>query len=299
VSAYALGIDLGGSSVKAVSITPGGEILARQNVEFALEEAMDWASKIRDLVNALQRAQGAAADWIGLSAPGLASRDARSIAFMPGRLQELEGLNWTEYLQCAHPIPVLNDAHAALKGEAWRGAAVGCQNVFMLTLGTGVGGAAIVDGRLLRGHLGRAGHLGHICLDPHGRPDITGLPGSLEDLVGNCSIQELSQGAFKTTHELIAAHLSGNAEATRTWMASVVALACGIASLINVLDPEMVVLGGGIARAGGALFDPLQDELQRIEWRPGGGKVRVVAAKLGEFAGAIGAARESQVSAPS
>ena len=251
---------------------------------------MEWAEKIPALVQHLQRESGAPADGIGLSAPGLAAADGRSIVCMPERLQGLEGLDWTKFLGAAKTVPVLNDAHAALLGEAWVGAARGFQNVIMLTLGTGVGGAAMVDGRLLRGQIGRAGHLGHSSLDPDGPPDCAGTPGSLEVAIGNCTVQQRSHGRFQATHDLIAAHLKGDAEATAVWLKSVKALAAAVCSFINILDPEAVIIGGGIARAANALFEPLQQFLEPIEWRPVGQRARILAAQLGEFAGAFGAA---------
>jgi glucokinase len=212
---------------------------------------------------------------------------------MPGRLQGLEGLNWSEFIQASSPVPVLNDAHAALLGEAWLGAARGSENVILLTLGTGVGGAALVDGRLLRGHLGRAGHLGHTCLDLDGPPDVCACPGSLEMMIGNCTVAERSGGRFRTTHELVAAHLAGDTEASRVWLRSVRALACAIASFGNILDPEVVIVGGGIARSAEALFAPLRQMVPEFEWKSTGYQVRILPAALGEFAGAFGAARNA------
>src|SRR5208282_3807408 len=127
--------------------------------------------------------------WIGLAAPGLAAPDQRLIRCMPGRLPGLERLVWRKVLKAAGPVPVLNDAQAALLGEVWRGAARGARNACLLTLGTGVGGAALVDGRLLRGHIGRAGHLGHASLDPAGPPDVARTPGSLENAIGECTLK--------------------------------------------------------------------------------------------------------------
>ena len=288
-----IGIDLGGSSVKAVVVRNDGEILTRQAVPFEDDARMDWAAKISALVDELKKPNPQAV--VGISAPGLAARDARSIAVMPGRLQGLAGLNWTEHLKSATPVPVLNDAQAALLGEVWLGAGKSFTNVIMLTLGTGVGGAAMVDGRLLQGHIGRAGHLGHISLDPEGMPDVTGTPGSLEVAIGNYTIQERSGGRFKTTHELVAAHEKGDTEATAVWLTSVRALAAAVASFINILDPETVIIGGGIARCGDSLFGPLGKYLDVMEWRPAGHRAKIVPAQLGEFAGAIGAARNALV----
>jgi len=287
---YSLGIDLGGSSIKAVAVTPAGESLARHNIDFDPDTRLDWAQKIRALVRQLEAERGAPADCLGLSAPGLTAVDGRSIACMPERLQGLEGLDWTTFLGRSKAVPVLNDAHAALLGEVWVGAARGFQNVILLTLGTGVGGAAMVDGRLLHGHIGRAGHLGHASLDPDGPPDCAGTPGSLEVAIGNCTLQTRSGGRFQTTQDLIAVYLKGDAEATAIWLKSVKALAAAVCSFINILDPEAVIIGGGIARAGVALFGPLQRFLERMEWRPGGQRAKILPAQLGEFAGAFGAA---------
>jgi glucokinase len=293
MKSYAIGIDLGGTNIKALAVTARGEILFKVHVAFDAGERMDWAERIRDIVQQAQRESGCPATWIGLSAPGLAARDGRSIAYMPGRLHGLEGFDWTEFLHSPEPVRVLNDAHAALVGEAWIGAARGFQNVIMLTLGTGVGGAALVEGKLLRGAIGRAGHLGHTCLDPNGPPDVCGAPGSLEFAMGNYSLKDRSGGRFQTTQELIRAHAAGDARASAIWLKSVQILACAICSFTNILDPEAVIIGGGIARAGKALFDPLQEYLDPIEWRPGGERVKILPAVLGEFAGAYGAAHNA------
>jgi len=292
-SAYFLGIDLGGSSVKAVTVTPGGKLLARHNKAFDPERRMHFAQTIRELANRMEVDQGQSPQGIGLSAPGRADKSGHLIAFMPGRLHGLVGLVWSEYLETPFPIPVLNDAHAALLGEVWQGAARGCDNVIMITLGTGVGGAAMVDGRLLRGYTGKAGHLGHSTLNMDGPPDICKMPGSLEVMIGNCTIRERSGGQFATTHELIKAHRRGDGEATRVWLRSVKALACAIGSFTNVLDPEIAVIGGGIARAGDALFDPLRRFVRNVEWATSRKGVRIVPAQLGEFAGAFGAAHHA------
>ncbi len=298
----AIGVDLGGTNIKVVAVTAEGRTLTKTAHAFDTEGKMIWADKIRELVRQGQKniasqqtpddsAGPLSPPVVGVSAPGLAAADGRSIFRMPGRLQGLEGLDWTEFLGVHCPVPVLNDAHAALQGECWLGAAKGFRNVIMLTLGTGVGGAAIVDGRLLHGRLGRAGHLGHTCLDPNGAPDVTGTPGSLEDAIGNCTIEPRTRGRFASTHDLVAAHRAGDAGATAIWLKSVRALACAIVSFINILDPEAVIIGGGIARSGDALFEPLQKYVDAGEWRPAGLRTKILAAQLGEFAGAYGAAQ--------
>lgn len=292
-AAAAIGVDLGGSSVKAVAVDATGRILRRHDIPFNQDQAGDWARTIQKLLEELRGATGAAgaADApIGLAAPGLAAEDGRSVAHMPGRLQGLEGLDWTRFLGVSRPVRVTNDAQAALAGEVAAGAGRGVRNAIMLTLGTGVGGAAMVDGRILRGAIGRAGHLGHVCLDVDGAPDICGIPGSLEDAIGNCTIRQRTGNRFNSTHDLLRAHAAGDDEAGRWWLLSVRHLACAIASFINVLDPERVIVGGGIAQAADALFDPLRVMVREREWIPGGIRVSIVPAELGEVAGAIGAA---------
>ena len=288
-SPYAVGFDIGVTNVKTVCVAPGGEVLVRESFQ-TRAESPDWPRRIASRFAELERRHGPAAA-VGIAAPGVARADGTSIRWMRGRLTEVQGLNWGEFI--GRRVPVLNDAQAALAGEAWIGAARGATNVILLTLGTGVGGAAIVDGHLLRGHLGRAGHLGHICLDLNGEPDIVNTPGSLEQMVGNYTIAERSGGRFKDTHDLVAAYVRGNADARRIWDRSLDALACGIASLMNVLDPEFVIIGGGIAIAGDVLVRPLQDRLRRVSWSLDGEQVQIVPAALGEFAGAIGAARHA------
>ena len=286
----AIGIDLGGTQIKGVLITNEGEML-RKEVRATQDDGGDsreWAGIIRALVRQLGNDLPA-----GISAPGLAARDRRSIAFLPGRLHGLEGLDWGEYLGRSDLVPTANDAHSSLIGEAWIGAARGLRHAILLTLGTGVGGAILSDGKLLRGHLGRAGHFGHACLDVHGPPSITGMPGALECAIGNWNIRDRTGGRFATTHALLDAYRRGDEFARSVWLASIRALACALASFINILDPEAIILGGGIAQAGDALFDPLREELAQVEWRPAGHAVRILPAKLGEWAGAIGAAREA------
>jgi len=286
---YAVGFDIGVTNVKTVCVSPSGEVLVRESFQ-TRAESPDWPTRISLRLSEMELRHGPAAA-VGIAAPGVARADGASIRWMRGRLTEVQGLNWSEHL--GRRAPVVNDAQAALLGEAWIGAARGATNVILLTLGTGVGGAAIVDGKLLRGHLGRAGHLGHICLDLNGGPDIVNTPGSLEAMIGNYTIAERSGGRYKDTHELLDAYVRGNADARRIWERALDALACGIASLTNVLDPEIVIIGGGISISGDALFRPVQERLRRVAWSLDGEQVRLVPATLGEYAGAIGAARHA------
>jgi glucokinase len=290
---YAIGIDLGGTNIKAVAVARDGDVVERSTCATADDGTGMWAERVRSVVRTLQGSRGELASAIGIATPGLPAPGGRSIASVSGRLRQLHGLDWTEYLGTHRSVPVLNDAQAALLGEAWLGAAAGRRHVLMLTLGTGVGGAIMADGRLMRGHLGRAGEVGHISLQFDGPSDSLGIPGSLETAIGNSTVSARSGGRYSSTRDLVEAHRAGEPAATEVWTRSVYQLACAIASLINIVDPELIIIGGGIAAAGPDLFEPLQQYLEAMEWRPYGVHIPIVPATLGDFAGAIGAARNA------
>lgn len=285
---YSIGVDLGGTNIKIVVVSCDGEVVEYSTCETA-DATGSWPHTIKQRIEEIQNRHGALAKHIAIASPGLAAIDGRSIANMQGRLEGLEGLVWTDFLKVSRPVLVLNDAHAALLGELWKGAAAGYQHVVLLTLGTGVGGAIIADGRLIKGHIGRAGHLGHTTVNSDGLPDIVRTPGSLEQMIGNYNLLERSAGRFNSTRLLVEAHLAGDEQATTVWLRSIHHLAASLVSIINSFDPEVVILGGGIARAGAALFEPLNGLMDRWEWRPLGKSVPIIGAALGERAGAIGA----------
>ena len=295
---WSAGIDIGGTNVKAVAVAADGAVLARfaRATGDGVASPDEWSQHARAALAEFERTCGGVPVSVGVCAPGLAAVDGRSIAHLPGKLAGLAGFDWTEALHRPTTVPVLNDGHAAILAEAWSGAAISRRHVVMITLGTGVGGAVISDGRLLRGAIGRAGHIGHMSLNPEGAASIAGMPGAIEVMMGDCTVAQRTGGKFGSTAALVAAHRAGDADATRWWLTSIRALGCAVASCINLFDPEIVVLGGGIALAGDALFLPLAAELDRVEWRPGGHRVPVIPAALGEWAGAIGAARNSMSS---
>ena len=287
----AVGIDLGGTNIKAALVdTQSAKTLATVSKPTRDGEVESdtprFAHTVREIVHEFEAHAGSELA-IGLSAPGLANPDGICIDWMPGRMHGLEKFNWSAFLE--RDCRVLNDAHAALLGEVWAGAAKDCLDVFMLTLGTGVGGAIYSGGRLLKGHIGRAGHLGHITIDSNAPRDDFNTPGSLEDAIGNSTVERRTFGRFATTLALLDAYAAGDEHAKKVWLTSVRHLAAAIASLINVIDPELIILGGGISTgAKELLFKPLQQALDEFEWRPGGNQVRLAPAMLGDSAGCLG-----------
>ena len=295
---YSIGLDLGGTNMKAVAVTTDGTVLNRVAAPTldGLHTVSDWATSARVLIAELSPPHRGPPASVGLCMPGIVAPDGRSIRSYPGRLRGLEGFDWQTALGQSPAPTLLNDAHAALLAEAWIGAARGRNHAVLFTLGTGVGGAILADGRILRGALGRAGHVGHTTVDLDGPPSIVGMPGALETMIGECTLCARSNRHYANTHALLAACGAGDAEATRVWRRSIHALACSVASTINLLDPEVIILGGGIAQAGDALLVPLAAALDVIEWRRGGQRTPLALALLGEWAGALGAARHSMLS---
>lgn len=283
-----IGIDLGGTRIKAVAIDVPGNILHQHYHPTRDGDDAVWKNAVAAAVEEIREKTGSHDALVGISAPGLPNTKNSAIAYMPGRLQGLENFDWTGFLGVR--TFVLNDAVSAMMAEARFGAAKDRKNVAMLTLGTGVGGALLIEGKPYQGAFNKAGHLGHMVIDSDGERDITGIPGSLEDAIGNCTIEKRSFGKFSSTKQLLEALRKGDSFAAETWLTSVRKLAIGLASLTNILSPEMIVLGGGITEAGEDLFVPLEKYMEIFEWRAGGNKTEIVKARYGDLAGAVGAA---------
>ncbi len=281
----AIGIDLGGTNIKGVLVNETGDVLHSLTAETA--GSTPWKEEVMKMISALKTIS-ADVKHIGIAAPGLSNSLNSLIAFMPGRLQELQGLDWSLYLQ--ENVIVLNDAHAALIAESRLGAGKGIKNLLMVTLGTGVGGALLIDGKLHQGFLQRAGHVGHICLDSEGSPGILDIPGTLEEAFGNVTVFKRSYGKFDSALSLVEAYKAGDTLATYLWLTAVRKLSLALCSLINIVSPELIILGGGIAKAKTALTEPLETFMQLYEWQPGGEKTPIVLSGFNDFSGAIGAA---------
>lgn len=288
MSEITIGIDLGGTRIKAVAIDEKGNTLHQFYQPTNDGDDAIWKNAILTSVNEIQGKIKRADTLIGISAPGLPNSNNSAIAFMPGRLKGLENFIWSDFLKTR--TFVLNDAIAAMMAEARFSAARNKKNVVMLTLGTGVGGAILIEGKPYQGAFNKAGHIGHMVIDSSGDTDVIGMPGSLEDAIGNCTIEKRTSGKFNSTHQLLEAFRNGNSFAAEVWLTSVKKLAIGLATLTNILSPEMIILGGRITEAGKDLFDPLEKYMENYEWRTGGNKTEIVKAQYGDLSGAVGVA---------
>lgn len=283
-----IGIDLGGTRIKGVAIGITGKVLHQSYTSTNDGEGEVWKDAIAATVNDLKQKLNIDKISVGISAPGLPNKENTAIGFMPGRLEGLENFIWSNYLRC--PVYVLNDGVAALVAEAKTGAAKESTNAIMVTLGTGVGGALLIHGKAFQGSFNKAGHIGHTVVDCDADCDVTGMPGSLEECIGNCSIEKRTNGKFTSTHELLKAFRNGDTFAKDVWLTSVRKLAIGIASASNLISPDTIIIGGGIAEADDDLFIPLNKWFDVFEWQPGGIRPQIVKAVHGDLAGAIGAA---------
>jgi len=283
-----IGIDLGGTRIKGVVIDAVGNVLHQTYTPTNDGEGEVWKEVISKTVHELRQKVPIEKIAVGISAPGLPNKENTAIAFMPGRLEGLENFSWCDFLNCQ--AYVLNDGVAALVAEAKTGAAKNSTNAIMITLGTGVGGALLINKQPYQGSFNKAGHIGHIVIDSNGDHDVTNMPGSLEECIGNCTIEKRSKGKFLSTHDLLVAMRIGDVFAKNVWLASVKKLAIGLASTSNLISPDTIVVGGGIAEANDDLFIPLNKWFDEFEWQPGGIRPQIVKAVHGDLSGAIGAA---------
>jgi glucokinase len=192
------------------------------------------------------------------------------------------------------PVTLENDATAAAAGEHRWGAGAGVRHMVYLTISTGVGGGVVIDGSLYRGASGNGGELGHVTVDWRGRRCRgCGRLGCLEAYVSGTSIAERAREAglpHATSEEVAAAARDGEPAARALWEETVEALACGLISIVNLFEPELVVLGGGVTRSGAFLLDPVRAAVREGAMRPAGEAVDVVVSPLGDRVGVLGAA---------
>jgi glucokinase len=226
---------------------------------------------------------------IGIGTPGPADEMGR-IAKVAINLDGWENVPLADWLEAKTGLPTVlaNDANCAGLGEAWLGAGRHFQNLILITLGTGVGGAIILDGKLFVGHRGTAGELGLITLNFDGPMCNSGNQGSLEQYA---SIQAIRRMTGKEPHELGKLARAGNIEALNFWEDYGRLLGAGIASLLYILTPDAVIIGGGVSASAEFFFPSLLAEIERRVLPSSREGLAVLTAELGNQAGMVGSAR--------
>ncbi|MFM7434573.1 MAG: ROK family protein [Vulcanococcus sp.] len=282
-----IGIDLGGTAIKLGRFSRSGELLAELQVPTP-QPAMP-GGVVMAIVEAVQRLDpDGLAPLMGVGLPGpmdAAGRVARVCINLPG-WEQVPLAEWLEP-QLQRRVTLANDGNCAVVGEAWTGAARGYDDVLLLTLGTGVGGGVLLGGQLFTGHGGAAAEPGLICVDPEGPPCNSGNRGSLEQF---CSIGGLGRLSPLDPRELCRRADAGDAEALAVWRAYGRWLGIGLSSLVYVLTPRLVLIGGGLSAASAHFLPAAQAELeQRVQAESRAG-LELRRAALGNGAGRLGAA---------
>jgi glucokinase len=283
-----IGIDLGGTAIKLGRFSRSGELLAQLQVPTP-QPAMP-GGVVMTIVEAVQQLDpDRLAPLVGVGLPGpmdAAGRVARVCINLPG-WEQVPLAEWLEP-QLQRRVTLANDGNCAVVGEAWTGASRGFDDVLLLTLGTGVGGGVLLGGQLFTGHGGAAAEPGLICVDPEGPPCNSGNRGSLEQF---CSIAGLGRLSPLDPRELCRRADAGDAEALAVWQAYGRWLGIGLSSLVYVLTPRLVLIGGGLSAASAHFLPAAWAELeQRVQTESRAG-LELRCAALGNGAGRLGAAR--------
>jgi glucokinase len=288
INSQVIGIDVGGSAIKLGRFQPDGTCL--QSLTVPTPQPATPEAVLAVMIDAIAQVdpynQTVA---IGVGTPGPADKTGR-IAQIAINLPGWHNVHLADWLEAktGKPTVIANDANCAGVAEAWLGAGRDFDNLILLTLGTGVGGAIILDKKLFVGHQGAAGELGLITLNPDGPLCKSGNFGSLEQYA---SITAIRRSTGKEPAELGALAASGDMQALTFWQEYGKNLGIGLTSLIYVLTPQAIILGGGISASFEFFFPALQAEIaQRVIYTSRLG-LQILPAKLGNSAGMLGAAK--------
>jgi glucokinase len=307
-----LALDIGGTKLAAGVVAPNGDVRAFLVVPSEAEHGPDAVlPRLFELGREAVESTGAA--WTEIEAVGIGCGgplDAdEGVLLSPPHLPGWRDVPVTALAEEAYGRPAFleNDASAAALGEHRHGAGAGTENMVYLTLSTGVGGGVIAGGRLYRGSGGNGAELGHVTVDWRGRPCRgCGRDGCLEAYASGTSIAERAREALArpadggtsalaaangvTAADVVAAARAGDRVAGEVWDETVAALACGVTSIVNLFEPELVVIGGGVSRAGEHLLAPVRDRVREHAIAPAGRAANIVRAGLGDHVGVVGAA---------
>ncbi len=283
-----IGIDLGGTAIKLGRFLADGTCLDSLTIATP-QPATPTAvlAKTVAAVHQLNVEKNSIALGVGTPGPVDASRRIAKVAINLSGWHEIPLADWLEK-ETGLPTILANDANCAGLGEAWLGAGRSFNHLILLTLGTGVGGAIVLNGHLFTGHLGAAGELGLITLNPDGPPCNSGNQGSLEQYVSVRAIRRLTG---KEPVELGTLAEQGDREALEFWDSYGRFLGAGLASHIYVLTPEAVVIGGGISASAKFFFPATLAEIERRVLPSSRHRLQLLSAELGNQAGMVGAAR--------
>jgi len=287
-SPQVLGIDLGGTAIKLGRFGQDGTCL--QSLSVATPQPATPAAVVESMLDAIARldpAQQSIAIGVGTPGPADAAGRIARVAINLANWHDVPLADWLE-AETGLTTVLANDANCAGLGEAWLGAGRRFRNLILLTLGTGVGGAIILDGKLFIGHQGAAGELGLITLNPDGPECNSGNRGSLEQYV---SVPAIRRRTGLEPAQLGALAQAGDPASLTFWQIYGKDLGSGLASLIYVLTPEAIVIGGGVSASAEFFFPAIQAEIERRVLPSSRAGLQLLSAELGNQAGMVGAAK--------
>ena len=313
---FIIGVDLGGTNIVVGAMPEDGsrEIALRSEPTHAQRGAEGVVDRIVALIAqtmsdviANERAQATDFLGIGVGAPGPLDREKGVVVIAPN-------LGWVNFPlrdaiseRIRLPVTLDNDANCATVGEWWRGAARGARNAVGITIGTGIGGGVILDGKLYHGSSDVAGEIGHTTIDSTGRYCKCGNYGCLEAYASGTAIAARAREALErdeasalrkmvdgdltklTAATVYQAAHDGDALAREIVHDTARFLGTGIANILNIINPDVVVITGGVTKAGERLFEPLRAEVKRRAFRPAVAACRIVPGELDGSAGMVGA----------
>jgi glucokinase len=313
---FIIGVDLGGTNIVVGALSESGDRqLGMRSEPTVSERGVDvvvdrMVAMVEHTIEVIIRETGGTRDdvlGVGIGAPGPLDRERGLVVVAPN-------LGWRNFPlrdviadRVQIPATLDNDANCATLGEWWQGAARGSRHVVGLTIGTGIGGGIIIDGRLHHGVSDVAGEIGHTTIDVNGRYCRCGNYGCLEAYASGPAIAQRAREALErdeisslprmvdgdldslTAATVYEAAKLGDALARELVRDTATFLGAGIANLLNVFNPDVVVIAGGVTQAGEPLFDPLRAEVRRRAFRPAVDACRIVPGELPGTAGVVGA----------
>ena len=311
VKKYNIGVDIGGTNVKIALVDQKGAIVYSNSVPTRAEMGYEYTVKnIKETIYTSMKESDVTIDsigGIGFGLPGQINSEAgvvRLLPNIPGWVNVPLGQIIEDEFKVKCKID--NDVRVATLGEFTYGAGQGCKNLVCITVGTGVGSGIIVNGQLVRGASMSAGEIGHMILQAHEGPICgCGNTGCLEAFASGPSIvqlakeylsggksakfEELANGREITPFMVYEAAMQGDAVAKRIFAIVGEWLGIALTSVVNLLNPEKIIIGGGVSQAGNFLIDPIRQTIKERAIKVSADAVEVVTAKLGERAGVIGA----------
>jgi glucokinase len=309
----ALGIDLGGTKILTAVANTQGEMLSRDHSITPAQEGQDAVVKsiLESTGRVLGQANITAADLtaIGVGAPGLSNPDT-GILFTSPHLPGWENVPLRDIIakELGKKAFLINDANAAALGELYFGAGKGARNFIYITVSTGIGGGIIIDGKIYTGSTGTAGEVGHMVIDDEGLQCNCGNRGCWETLASGTALarearQKIKEGATTSILEYANGNIekinaeaiheaakAGDKLAGELIAQSAYYLGIGLANLINIFNPEVIVIGGGLSNIGDMLLKPAFVEAGRRAFKQSYQAVRFARAELGRNSGVLGAA---------